>query len=52
VLRDPNLALKMGLEVLKPEKIKTLTEVSRYIFEISNLTPVMNMPTSATVRSP
>ncbi len=40
----PNLALKMGLEVLSPEKIKTLTEVSRYIFEISNLTPVMNMP--------
>ena len=40
----PNLAFKMGLAVLTPEKIKTLTEVSRFIFEICNLTPVMNMP--------
>jgi len=40
----PNLAFKMGFEVLRPEKIKTLTEVSRFIFEIGNLTPVMNMP--------
>jgi 2-isopropylmalate synthase len=40
----PNLALKMGFEVLSPEKIKTLTEVSRYVFEMGNLTPVMNMP--------
>jgi len=40
----PNLAFKMGFEVISPEKIKTLTEVSRYIFEIGNLTPVMNMP--------
>jgi 2-isopropylmalate synthase len=40
----PNLALKMGLDALAPEKIKTLTEVSRFVFEICNLTPVMNMP--------
>jgi 2-isopropylmalate synthase len=40
----PDLVFKMGFEVLSPEKIKTLTEVSRYIFEIGNLTPVMNMP--------
>ncbi len=40
----PNLAFKMGFAVLSPKKIKTLTEVSRYIFEIGNLTPVMNMP--------
>ncbi len=40
----PNLAFKMGFEVLGSEKIKTLTEVSRYVFEIGNLTPVMNMP--------
>ncbi len=40
----PNLSLKMGFEVLSPEKINTLTEVSRYIFEICNITPVMNMP--------
>jgi len=40
----PNLAFKMGFEVLNPEKIKTLTEVSRFVFEVVNLTPVMNMP--------
>jgi len=40
----PNLAFKLGFEALSPEKIKTLTEVSRFIFEIENLTPVMNMP--------
>jgi 2-isopropylmalate synthase len=40
----PNLAFKMGLEALDEEKLKTLTEVSRFIFEISNLNPVMNMP--------
>ena len=40
----PDLVLKMGFEVLSPEKIRTLTEVSRFIFEIANLTPVMNMP--------
>ncbi len=40
----PNLALKMGFDVLNPEKIKTLTETSRFVFEICNLTPVMNMP--------
>ena len=40
----PNLALKMRFDLLTPEKIKTLTEVSHYIFEIGNLTPVMNMP--------
>jgi len=40
----PNLALKMGFDLLTPEKIKTLTEVSRFVFEICNLAPVMNMP--------
>jgi len=40
----PNLAFKMGFDCLTPEKIKTLTEVSRFVFEIGNLTPVMNMP--------
>ncbi|MFH1716554.1 MAG: citramalate synthase [Planctomycetota bacterium] len=40
----PNLAFKMGSEVLSPEKIKTLTEVSRFVFEIGNLAPVLNMP--------
>lgn len=40
----PNLALKMGFDVLSKRKLETLTEVSRFIFEIGNLTPVMNMP--------
>ena len=40
----PNLAFKMGFEVLNAEQISTLTEVSRYIFEIGNMTPVINMP--------
>ena len=40
----PNLAFKMDMKVLTPTKLKTLTETSRLIFEICNLTPVMNMP--------
>ena len=40
----PNLRFKMGFDVLSPEKIRTLTEVSRFIFEIENLAPVTNMP--------
>ncbi len=40
----PNLALKLGYKVLDKKKISTLTEVSRYIFEIANLTPSVNMP--------
>jgi 2-isopropylmalate synthase len=34
----------MKFDVLTPEKIRTLTEVSRFVFEICNLNPVMNMP--------
>jgi len=40
----PNLAFKMGFDVINPGSIKSLTEVSRYIFEIGNMSPVMNMP--------
>jgi len=40
----PSLAFKMGHDVLSPEKIKTLTELSRFVFEVANLPPVMNMP--------
>jgi 2-isopropylmalate synthase len=40
----PDLALKMGFDVLRPEKLKTLTEMSRYVFEIANLPPAINMP--------
>lgn len=40
----PNLALKMGFDVLEADKIRTLTKVSRFVFEIGNLAPVTNMP--------
>ena len=40
----PNIALKLRLKVLSPSKIKTLTETSRLVFEICNISPVMNMP--------
>lgn len=40
----PGLMLKLGIDVLEPEKLVTLTKVSRFIFEVSNLSPVMNMP--------
>ncbi len=40
----PNLAIKMGYKVLTEEKIKSLTEVSRFVFEIANLSPLINMP--------
>ncbi len=40
----PNLTFKMGFKPLSPEKLKTLTEVSRFVFEVANITPVMNMP--------
>ncbi len=40
----PNLSLKLGYETLKPEKLNTLTEISRFVFEVANLAPVMNMP--------
>lgn len=40
----PNLAFKMNKRVLSEGKIKTLTEASRFIFEICNLSPVMDMP--------
>jgi 2-isopropylmalate synthase len=40
----PNLALKMGRDVLDADRIKTLAEVSRFVSEISNVAPVANMP--------
>jgi 2-isopropylmalate synthase len=40
----PGLALKMGLEVLSPEKMRRLTETSRFVFEIGNLAPIPNLP--------
>ena len=40
----PNLCLKMGLKTVKGNKVKSITEISRFIFEIANLAPVTNMP--------
>ena len=40
----PGLALKMDCDVLRPEKVRMLTETSRFIFEVGNLAPVMNLP--------
>jgi len=39
----PDLFFKMHHAVLSPGKIRELTRVSRFIFEVGNLTPVMNM---------
>lgn len=33
----PDLQLKMGHEVLEPERLKELTQVSRYVAEVANL---------------
>jgi 2-isopropylmalate synthase len=38
------LAFKMGHEVLPLEQMRMLTETSRYVFEIANLAPAMNLP--------
>jgi 2-isopropylmalate synthase len=40
----PGLAFKMGVETLRPEKMRLLTETSRFVFEIGNILPVMNLP--------
>jgi len=40
----PSLAFKMGLESLPPEKMRMLTETSRFVFEIGNITPALNLP--------
>ncbi|MBN1508936.1 MAG: citramalate synthase [Sedimentisphaerales bacterium] len=40
----PGLAFKMGVETLRPEKIRLLTETSRFVFEVANVLPVMNLP--------
>nr|MBU1328223.1 citramalate synthase [Candidatus Omnitrophota bacterium] len=40
----PNLQLKMGCKCCSESKLKELTEVSRYISEISNMRPQDNQP--------
>ena len=39
-----NLALKMDCKDISKDKLEALTELSLYIFEIANISPVMNMP--------
>ncbi|MFZ7112105.1 MAG: citramalate synthase [Desulfatiglandales bacterium] len=39
-----NLQMKMGYEVLPPEKLKKLTELSRYVSEIANVPPLNQRP--------
>ena len=39
-----NLKLKMGLDVISDEQMARLTEVSRYVSEIANLTPSPRQP--------
>ncbi len=39
-----NLSYKMGYETVIPEKLTTLTELSRYVFEVANLVPSIQMP--------
>ena len=40
----PSLVFKMGFDVANRDRLKSLAELSRYVFEIANLAPVMNMP--------
>ncbi|MBI2864974.1 MAG: citramalate synthase [Chloroflexi bacterium] len=40
----PSLKLKMGVDCVPDEQLSSLTEVSRYISEISNLTPDSHQP--------
>ncbi|MDP2921233.1 MAG: citramalate synthase [Candidatus Omnitrophota bacterium] len=40
----PNLQLKMGIRCVQESKLKELTDVSRYVNEISNMKPQDNQP--------
>jgi len=40
----PSLVFKMGFDVANRDKLQSLTELSRYVFEIANMAPVTNMP--------
>jgi 2-isopropylmalate synthase len=40
----PNLSLKMGCQTVPAEKLVGLTEMSRFVFEVANLTPAASMP--------
>ncbi|MFV2040599.1 MAG: citramalate synthase [Candidatus Hydrothermarchaeales archaeon] len=40
----PNLKLKLGLDCVTDEQLMRLTEVSRYVTEIANITPTPSLP--------
>ncbi|MBU0701822.1 citramalate synthase [bacterium] len=40
----PNLKLKMGIDCLDDEQLKSLTEVSRYVSELANMIPQTHQP--------
>lgn len=40
----PNLSLKMDRDTVGADKLARLTEVSRFVFEVANLTPAGHMP--------
>ncbi len=39
-----NLEMKMGYDCVGPEKLKQLTELSRYVSEVANVTPLNQRP--------
>ncbi|GMV98065.1 MAG: citramalate synthase [Phycisphaerae bacterium] len=39
-----NLAIKLGKDVLGPNGLRQLTEISRYVYEVANLVPVDGQP--------
>jgi 2-isopropylmalate synthase len=39
-----NLSLKLDWETVASDKLEMLTEVSRFVFEVANLSPAMHMP--------
>jgi len=40
----PDLVYKLGLETIDKSRLTSLTELSRFVFGIANLSPVANMP--------
>ena len=40
----PNLQVKLGLECLDPGRLKQLTEVSRFVYEVANMRPNRYQP--------
>jgi 2-isopropylmalate synthase len=40
----PNLQLKMGYKIVSPAQLKRLQEVSHFVYEMTNRTPVNNQP--------